>query len=72
MKEKHKVNVMYHGRIMNTIYVVLKAEACGNFNPVFCSYRKKKYLVKSAEGDLSDPFRRNESYLTSLYITVED
>lgn len=72
MKVKHKVNVMYQGRIMNTILRVLKAEYCGNFNPIFCKYRKKKYLVKSTYGDLSDPFRREESYLNNLYIELED
>lgn len=46
----------------------LWAEMFGNFNPIFCRYNKQRYLVKSEQGDLSDPFRRKESYLTSLYI----
>lgn len=42
----------------------LWTENIGNFNPIFCRYRGKKYLVESFEGDLSDPFRRDETYIT--------
>lgn len=48
----------------------LKAEMFGNFNPLFCTYAGEKYLVKSTTGDLSDPFRRDESYLDYLFIEV--
>lgn len=43
-------------------------EAIGNFNPMFCTYKGKRTLVKSDEGDLSDPFRCTENYLDTLYI----
>jgi hypothetical protein len=46
------------------------AKCIGNFNPVFCRYKREVHLVHSMEGDLSDPFRVNESYLKSLYIEV--
>ena len=29
-------------------------------------------LVKSDQGDLSDPFRREESYVQSLFIEVDE
>jgi hypothetical protein len=43
-------------------------EAMGNFNPMFCRYNGKRYLVNSDNGDLSDPFRRTENYLKTLFI----
>lgn len=43
-------------------------EAIGNFNPMFCRYNGKRTLVHSDEGDLSDPFRREEGYLKCLFI----
>jgi hypothetical protein len=43
----------------------------GNFNPLFCTYNGKKYLVQSECGDLSDPFRREESWLEKLFIKLE-
>jgi hypothetical protein len=49
----------------------LRAEQIGNFNPLFCRYRgNNRVLVHSAEGDLSDPFRREPSYARSLFIRV--
>ena len=45
-------------------------EAIGNFNPMFCRYKGERHLVKSTEGDISDPFRRKESYLKYLYIEI--
>ena len=54
--------------VLDTIHRVLRAESIGNFNPVFCTYRGRRTLVHSDAGDLSDPFRANESYLNSLYI----
>lgn len=44
--------------------------ACGNFNPMFCRYGGIEHLVHSDAGDLSDPFRRDESYLKTLFIRV--
>jgi len=65
-----KYNVYVKGA-NKTIKVILFAENIGNFNPIFCKYHGKKYLVSSELGDLSDPFRREESYLEKLYIEVE-
>ena len=57
--------------VVETIERVLYAEQCGNFNPVFCSYKNcHRTLVHSEHGDISDPFRRDDTYLTSLYIRV--
>ncbi len=58
------------GALVEVIKRKLWAEAIGNFNPVFCRYKNERHLVQSIEGDLSDPFRREESYLKSLYIEV--
>lgn len=60
------------GEVIETIKRVLRAEAVGNFNPIYCTYKKDSYQVQSDEGDLSDPFRREESYAKSLYIEVDD
>ena len=59
------------GELIETIKRKLVAEMIGNFNPVFCRYKGGKYLVSSKEGDLSDPFRRDESYLETLYIEIQ-
>jgi hypothetical protein len=59
------------GQFIETIRRVLRSEAIGNFNPIFCTYKGRKMLVHSKEGDISDPFRRDDSYLKSLYIEVE-
>ena len=56
--------------LLETINRVLRAESIGNFNPIFCTYKGKRTLVHSEEGDLSDPFRRDESYLQTLFIEV--
>jgi hypothetical protein len=46
-------------------------EQIGNFSPIFCRYKgNNRTLVHSAEGDLSDPFRREESYLAKLFIEI--
>lgn len=58
--------------VLETITRVMWAEAIGNFNPMFCTYKHKRTLVQSDEGDLSDPFRRDETYADTLYIEVED
>lgn len=67
---KHSINVEQNGQVVKTIKRVLRSEAIGNFNPIFCTYQGKRTLVNSREGDLSDPFRREESYLNTLYIKV--
>lgn len=56
--------------VKETINRVLRAGAIGNFNPIFCTYKGKQYLVSSEEGDLSDPFRATEEYLKTLFIAV--
>lgn len=58
------------GELIETIKRKLWAEAIGNFNPLFCRYKGKRHLVQSTYGDLSDHFRREESYLKSLYIEI--
>lgn len=57
-------------QIVETVKRKLRSKVIGNFNPIFCTYRGRSYVVKSDEGDLSDPFRREESYLESLWIDV--
>lgn len=64
-------------QLCHIIKRVLIAKQVGNFNPIYCRYKGKLYLVNSVEGDLSDPFRRDETYLTgnsprpNLYIELE-
>jgi hypothetical protein len=59
------------GETLNTIHVRLHSEACGNFDPIYCTYQGKKHLVQSRLGDISDPFRREQAYLDSLFIKIE-
>ena len=61
-----------NNKYVETIKRKLKFEPIGNFAPAFATYKGKEYLVNSFQGDLSDPFRANESYLTSLYITLKE
>ena len=56
------------GPVIETIQRKVWVESIGNFIPVFCRYQNKIHLVHSLKGDLSDPFRADESYLDSLYI----
>ena len=74
MKNKQLIQVRFKstGKIINTIKRVLRAEQIGNFCPIFCTYKGKRTLVKSEEGDLSDPFRRTENYIQSLFIEVDE
>jgi len=60
------------GELIQTITRAVWAEAIGNFNPMFCRYKGKRTLVQSRSGDLSDPFRREEGYLRTLYIELSD
>jgi len=70
--KKHAIQVLTKsGELIKIIKRKLRAECIGNFNPIFCTYQGKQYLVKSKKGDLSDPFRRNDSYVNSLFITIE-
>ena len=79
--KKHTIEVRnYNGKrysfpsvtpeILETVSRKLYAMACGNFNPVYCRYMGKTYLVHSEAGDLSDPFRAGESYLDTLFIDL--
>jgi hypothetical protein len=57
--------------VRETIKRKLRAEQVGNFNPLFCTYRgNKRVLVHSDDGDLSDPFRREQAYEKTLFIRV--
>jgi hypothetical protein len=57
--------------IIDTIRRVLRAEAIGNFNPLFCRYANNpRVLVHSDAGDLSDPFRRTAAYAETLFISL--
>lgn len=56
--------------VIETIFRKCWAEQIGNFNPIFCRYQKKRTLVHSDNGDLSDMFRREESYKESLFIKL--
>jgi hypothetical protein len=75
---KHSIEVrvkgdyLRPGRLIKTIRRKPWLEAIGNFNPMFCRYEGKVVRVNSLEGDISDPFRREESYLKTLYIEVEE
>jgi hypothetical protein len=57
--------------VVETITCAIRAEQIGNFNPLFCTYKGKRTLVHSDAGDLSDPFRRDESYAKTFFIKVE-
>lgn len=71
---KHSINVKFKptGKVIKTIIRKIRSEAIGNFCPIFCTYLGKQRLVKSEQGDLSDPFRRRESYAQSLFIEVDE
>ena len=71
--KKYEIQVRVKGSCAFPLIIKrkLRSECIGNFNPIFCTYKGKEHLVKSNEGDISDPFRRNESYTASLYIEIE-
>lgn len=70
--EKLKIQVRQDGKTIKTIKRKVWAEQIGNFNPIFCRYNKNnRVLVQSDEGDLSDSFRREDSYKNSLYIEIK-
>jgi hypothetical protein len=75
--KKYKIEVRLKGKRYGEpgelIEIIQRApwcEAIGNFNPMFCRYKGKRELVQSLAGDISDPFRRDETYLKTLYIEV--
>ena len=58
--------------VSDTVHRTLRAEQIGNFCPLFCRYAKNpRVLVHSDAGDLSDPFRRDETYANTLWIKGE-
>jgi hypothetical protein len=71
-RKKYVIGVRdkFHPENFKMIKRVLKTENIGNFNPIFCNYKKEKHLVQSSLGDLSDPYRRTEDYIKDLYIEV--
>lgn len=72
MKSKIEVRKYNEGgfEVIETISRKPWCESIGNFNPMFCRYKGKRTLVHSDEGDLSDPFRREDGYLKCLFIKV--
>ena len=72
--KKYPVEVIFKptGKAIARVSRRLHTEQIGNFSPIFCTFQGKSRLVKSRSGDLSDPFRREDSYLNSLYIEVDD
>lgn len=72
MKKRFEIRVKRNG--VGTVEIIKRVpwfESIGNFNPMFCRYKGMRKQVQSEAGDLSDPFRREEDYLKSLYIVVE-
>jgi len=71
--KKHSIQVRckLSKKVLRTVGRVLRSEAVGNFCPLFCTYEGRESLVKSDEGDVSDPFRRKASYLQTLFIEVD-
>lgn len=71
--KKNEIGVLdKNGHLFKIIKRKVRFEMIGNFCPGFVVYKGKEYLAKSDKGDLSDPFRRDESYLNHLYIQIED
>ena len=70
--KKHLVSVYNKqtGVLVKSVKRVLRQEAIGNFCPIFCTYMGEQKLVKSKKGDLSDPFRRDDSYVDELYVEI--
>jgi len=71
MNKRYNIAVIRNGVLIGGIKRVLRAENIGNFNPIYCRYKYKKHLVESFAGDLSDPFRRDTSYLNQLFIELK-
>ena len=72
--KKYPVEVIFKpsGKVIARVQRQIHTEQMGNFSPVFCTYQGKSRLVKSRSGDISDPFRKEDSYLDSLFIEVDD
>lgn len=70
----HKKGERYRepGEFIKTINRKVWIECFGNFNPMYCRYQGKKQLVQSRDGDLSDPLRRTDEYMKTLFIEITD
>ncbi|HYG53554.1 MAG TPA: hypothetical protein VD905_21850 [Flavobacteriales bacterium] len=69
-QKKFNIQVRRGNEIIGTIKRQLRAEQIGNFNPLFCTFKGERKLVQSDQGNLSDPFRREDSYAESLFIKI--
>lgn len=67
-KSHYHANQPYE--VVETLHRMVRSRQCGNFSPVFCTYKRREYMVFSDLGDLSDPFRSSESYMSQLFIEV--
>ena len=70
METKHKHEKA--GKIIQIIVRKIYSQQIGNFNPFFCRFNKLTFQVHSDEGDISDPFRREESYAQSFFIKLNN
>ena len=70
MKKRYSVAVYSDGKLIKSVDRVLYFEQIGNFNPCFTIFSGYPRLVHSFRGDMSDPFRRDNSYLDHLYINL--
>lgn len=70
--KKHSISVYNKqtGVLVKNIKRKFRQEAIGNFCPIFCTYIGEQKLVKSKKGNLSDPFRRDDSYVDELYLEI--
>ena len=56
--KKHEIQVRVpDGGVVETVRRVLRAEAIGNFCPIYCTYKGHKRLVRSDAPHLDDPMR---------------
>lgn len=75
--KKHKISVrtgphsFAPGETVETITRKIYCDSVGNFNRLACRYKGRTFLVHSEAGDIGDPFRADESYLSSLFILAE-
>lgn len=70
--KKHSIQVRDKATktVLSTVKRKIWMESIGNFCPVLCTYKGKRTLVNSEEGDVSDPFRRTDEYANSFFIEV--
>ena len=70
MNKQQKIQVRLNGVEVGTIKRKVYVDSLGNFNRFACRYNGRTFIVQSEHGDIGDPFRAEESYLTTLYIEV--